>query len=62
MVLLPGGKIMILELSEREKILLLGLLEDLSQEDDIMDVFTYEERLSIKSIIIKLGGSYFGKL
>ncbi len=53
---------MILELSEREKNLLLGLLEDLSQEDDITDVFTFEERLIIKSIIIKLGGSYFGKL
>lgn len=43
-------------------VLLLGILEDLSQEDDVNDAFTIQERIVIKAIIRKLGGTYFGKL
>ena len=53
---------MILELTENEQISLLGVLEDLSQEDDIEEWMQFETRISVVSIIQKLGGTYFGKL
>lgn len=53
---------MILELTEHEQVILLGILEDLSQEEDVKDVFMIQERIAIKTIITKLGGTYFGKL
>lgn len=53
---------MILELTEHEQVTLLGILEDLSQEEDVKDVFTVQDRIAIKAIIAKLGGTYFGKL
>ena len=53
---------MILELTENEQITLLGLLEDISQVEDINEVFPIQARIAIKSIIQKLGGTYFGKL
>ena len=52
----------LLELTEIEKIVLLGLLEDISQEDDINEVYSIQTRIAIKSIIQKLGGTYFGKM
>ena len=53
---------MILELTEKEQVLLLGLLEDKAQEDDIRDSYPIQDRITIKSIIQKLGGTYFGNL
>ena len=53
---------MILELTEKEQVLLLGLLEDKAQEDDIRDSYPIPDRITIKSIIQKLGGTYFGNL
>lgn len=53
---------MILELTEKEQITLLGILEDIVQEEDINEVFPIQERIFIRSIIQKLGGTYFGKL
>ena len=53
---------MILELTQYEQSVLLGILEDLSQEDDIIDSYYVQERIAIKDIIKKLGGTYFGKL
>ena len=53
---------MILELTEHEQVILLGILEDLSQEEDVKDAFTVQDRIAIKTIISKLGGTYFGKL
>ena len=53
---------MILELTEKEQITLLGLLEDISQAEDINEAFPIQERIAIKSIIQKLGGTYFGIL
>ena len=53
---------MILELTEIEKIVLLGLLEDISQEDDINEAYSIQTRIAIKSIIQKLGGTYFGTM
>ncbi len=53
---------MILELTEKEQITLLGLLEDISQAEDINEAFPIQERITIKSIIQKLGGTYFGTL
>jgi len=53
---------MILELTEKEQVVLLGLLEDKSQEEDIRDSFPVQDRIAIKSIIQKLGGTYFGNL
>lgn len=53
---------MILELTENEQITLIGLLEDISQADDVNEVFPIQTRIAIKSIIQKLGGTYFGKL
>ena len=53
---------MILELTENEQITLIGLLEDISQEDDVNEVYSIQARIAIKSIIQKLGGTYFGKL
>lgn len=53
---------MILELTEKEQVILLGLLEDESQEDDIKDAYPVQDRIAIKSIIQKLGGTYFGNL
>lgn len=51
---------MILELTENEQITLLGLLEDISQEDDVNEAYSIQARIAIKSIIQKLGGTYFG--
>jgi len=51
---------MILELTEKEQIMLLGLLEDISQAEDINEVFPIQQRIALKSIIQKLGGTYFG--
>ena len=53
---------MILELTEIEKIVLLGLLEDISQEDDVNEVYSIQARIAIKDIIQKLGGTYFGTM
>ena len=53
---------MILKLTEQESNILLGLLEDVSQADDIQDAFPIQYRIALKSIIQKLGGTYFGKL
>ena len=56
-----GGEVgMILELTENEQITLLGLLEDISQEQDINEAFPIQARIAIKSIIQKLGGTFFG--
>lgn len=53
---------MILELTENEQITLIGLLEDISQEDDVNEVYPIQTRIAIKGIIQKLGGTYFGNL
>lgn len=53
---------MILELTEKEQITLLGILEDIVQAEDVNEVFPISERIAIKSIIQKLGGTYFGKI
>ena len=53
---------MILMLTADEWSILLGILEDISQADDIHDVFPLQFRIAIESIIKKLGGTYFGKL
>ena len=53
---------MILTLTAEECSILLGLLEDISQAEDIHDVLPVQYRIAIKSIIQKLGGTYFGKL
>ena len=52
----------ILILTEEEYSILLGLLEDISQSEDVEDVFPVQYRMALKSIIQKLGGTYFGKL
>ena len=52
----------LLELTEIEKIVLLGLLEDISQEDDVNEVYSIQARIAIKSIIQKLGGTFFGTM
>lgn len=51
---------MILELTENEQITLIGLLEDISQEDDVNEAYPIQTRIAIKSIIQKLGGTFFG--
>ena len=51
---------MILELTENEQITLLGLLEDIAQADEVNEVFLIQQRIAIKSIIQKLGGTFFG--
>lgn len=53
---------MIIELTKNEQIMLLGLLEDIAQAEDINEVFLIQARIILKSIIQKLGGSYFGNL
>ncbi len=53
---------MILILTAEEYSILLGLLEDISQAEDIHDALPVQDRIAIKSIIQKLGGTYFGKL
>ena len=53
---------MILKLTDNEQILLLGLLEDISQEEDVNEVLPVQSRILIISIIQKLGGTYFGKI
>lgn len=53
---------MILTLTEEECLILLGLLEDLCQENDIQEALSIRYRTALKSIIQKLGGTYFGKL
>ena len=53
---------MILELTEMEQNVLIGILEDESQEEDVRDVYTIQDRIAIKSIILKLGGTFFGNL
>jgi hypothetical protein len=53
---------MILELTEKEQTVLLGLLEDISQAEDVNNVFPVQDRIALISIIQKLGGTYFGKI
>lgn len=42
---------MIVELTEKEQITLLGILEDIVQAEDVNEVFPISERIAIKSII-----------
>ena len=51
---------MILDLTEIEKIVLLGLLEDIAQAEDVNEACPIQTRVAIKGIIQKLGGTYFG--
>lgn len=53
---------MVIILTAEEYSILLGLLEDISQEDDVNEVYSNQTRIVIKDIIQKLGGSYFGRL
>lgn len=53
---------MILTLTAEEYSILLGLLEDISQANDIQDALPIQYRTALKSIIQKLGGTYFGKM
>lgn len=53
---------MILTLTAEEYSILLGLLEDICQENDIQEALSIRYRAALKSIIQKLGGTYFGKL
>lgn len=53
---------MLLILTAEEYSILLGLLEDISQAEDILDAPPVQYRMALKSIIQKLGGTYFGKL
>ena len=53
---------MLLILTAEEYSILLGLLEDISQAEDIHDALPVQYRMALKSIIQKLGGAYFGKL
>ena len=53
---------MLLLLTADEYSVLLGLLEDTTQADDIEDAYSVKDRMIIKSIIKKLGGTYFGNL
>ena len=53
---------MILMLTAEEWSILLGLLEDISQEDDVNEVYPIQTRIAIKDIIQKLGGTYFGTM
>lgn len=53
---------MILELTEIEKIVLLGLLEDIAQAEDVNEACPIQTRIAIKGIIQKLGGTYFGAM
>ena len=53
---------MILELTGIEQIVLLGLLEDISQWDNVNEVYSIQARNAIKDIIQKLGGTYFGTM
>ena len=58
-----GGEVgMILILTEEEYSILLGLLEDIAQAEDVHDALPVQYRIAVKSIIQKLGGTYFGKL
>ena len=50
-----------MRLTNDEKAILLGIMEDLSQEDDIVDQ-PMDIKETIVSVIGKLGGTYFGKL
>ena len=50
-----------MRLTNDEKAILLGIMEDLSQEDDIVDQ-PMDIKETIVSVIRKLGGTYFGKL
>ena len=50
-----------MRLTNDEKAILLGIMEDLSQEDDIVDQ-PIDIKATIVSVIRKLGGTYFGKL
>ena len=50
-----------MRLTNDEKSILLGIMEDLSQEDDIVDQ-PIDIKATIVSVIRKLGGAYFGKL
>ena len=50
-----------MRLTNDEKAILLGILEDLSQEEDIVDQ-PIDIKATIVSVIRKLGGAYFGKL
>jgi len=49
-------------LTAEEWSILLGLLEDISQEDDVNEVYPIQTRIAIKDIIQKLGGTYFGTM
>lgn len=53
---------MLLILTAEEYSILLGLLEDISQEDDVNEAYPIQTRIAIKDIIQKLGGTYFGTM
>ncbi len=53
---------MLLILTEEECSILLGLLEDIAQSEDVCDALPVQYMMALKSIIQKLGGTYFGKL
>ena len=50
-----------MRLTNDEKAILLGLLEDMSDEEDI-EQQPVDIKATIVSVIRKLGGTYFGKL
>lgn len=53
---------MLLILTAEEYSILLGLLEDIAQEDDVNEAYPIQTRIVIKDVIQKLGGTYFGKM
>lgn len=53
---------MIIELTVYEQITLLGILEDIANVEDVNALLDIRTMIAIKSIIQKLGGSYFGKI
>lgn len=50
-----------MRLTNDERAILLGLMEDMAQEDDI-EQQPIDIKETIVSVIGKLGGTYFGKL
>ena len=48
-------------LTSDEATIVLGILEDLADEDDFPQGYTLDVRLRIYGLIRKLGGTYFGK-
>jgi len=52
----------LVQLTLTESMILLGLLEDIAQEDDVNEAYPIQTRIVIKDVIQKLGGTYFGKM